>query len=78
MTVNTLIAISPLFKVVRWVDAIVCLTIRAKKLVDEFFMRLPNWMNMGGRLNSYIAMRDTVGHKMHGGLRMPTDGRVGS
>ena len=68
MSANSVIEVTPLLSFVFWVEAIVYLSIGVYELLDDFFVKSPAWMHTGGRLNSYLAIRDKVGHKMHGGL----------
>ena len=55
-------------KVVLWVEAIVYLSIGIFEIFDDFFRKLPSWINLNGKLNAYLFMEDKMQHKFHAAI----------
>ena len=55
-------------KVVLWVEAIVYLGIGIFEIFDDFFRKLPSWINLNGKLNAYLFMEDKMQHKFHAAI----------
>ena len=55
-------------KIVLWVEAIVYLGIGIFEIFDDFFRKLPSWINLNGKLNSYLFMEDKMQHKFHAAI----------
>ena len=55
-------------KVVLWVEAIVYLGIGIFEIFDDFFRKLPSWINLNGKLNAYLFMEDKMHHKFHAAI----------
>ena len=52
-------------KIVLWVEAIVYLGLGIFEIFDDFFRKLPSWINLNGKLNHYLFMEDKMQHKFH-------------
>ena len=55
-------------KVVLWAEAIVYLGIGVFEIFDDFFRKLPSWINLNGKLNAYLFMEDKMQHKFHAAI----------
>lgn len=55
-------------EIVLWIEVIVYLGIGIFELFDDFIVKPRPWMTLNGRVNGYIRLKDTVGHKMHAGI----------
>jgi len=55
-------------KIVLWVEAIVYLGIGIFEIFDDFFRKLPSWIYLNGKLNSYLFMEDKMQHKCHAAI----------
>ena len=55
-------------EIVLWIETLVYLGIGVFELFDDFIMKPRPWMTLNGRVNGYLRLKDTVGHKMHAGL----------
>ena len=63
-----LFALTPLLKGILWVEVIVYLGIGVYEILDDFKVKPQPWMTLGTTPNSYLMIKEKVGHKMHGGL----------
>ena len=63
-----LYALTPLLKGILWVEVIVYLGIGVYEILDDFRVKPQSWMTLGSTPNSYLMIKEKVGHKMHGGL----------
>ncbi|MDG1205407.1 MAG: hypothetical protein P8N51_08545 [Pseudomonadales bacterium] len=55
-------------EIVLWIEVVVYLGIGIFELFDDFIVKPRPWMTINGRVNGYIRIKDTVGHKMHAGI----------
>ena len=65
MGATDLLPLSPLLKGILWVEVIVYFGIGVYEIVDDFWSKPSSWSVIKGKPNSYVLLRDKVGHKMH-------------
>jgi hypothetical protein len=63
-----LYALTPLLKGVLGIEVLVYLGIGVYEILDDFRVKPQSWMTLSSTPNSYLMIKDKVGHKMHGGL----------
>ncbi|MDG1113854.1 MAG: hypothetical protein P8N63_08790 [Pseudomonadales bacterium] len=68
LSATELYALTPLLKGILWVEVIVYLGIGVYEILDDFRVKPQSWMTLGSTPNSYLMIKEKVGHKMHGGL----------
>ena len=64
MGAHELLELTTLLKVVLWIEVIVYLGIGVYEIFDSFSEQKP-WNLRNGKVNSYLAMQEVVGYKMH-------------
>ncbi len=64
MSANELLELTPLLKTVLWIEVIVYMGIGIYEILDSFSAEKP-WNLRKGKVNSYLAMKETVSYKMH-------------
>lgn len=60
--------LTPLLKGILWVEVLVYLGIGVYEIIDDFRVKPQPWMTLSNTPNSYLMIKEKVGHKMHGGL----------
>lgn len=68
MSTTEIFELTLALKIVLWVEAIVYLGIGIFEIFDDFFRKLPSWINLNGKLNSYLFMEDKMQHKFHAAI----------
>ena len=64
MGAHELLELTTLLKVVLWIEVIIYLGIGIYEIFDSFSEQKP-WNLRNGKVNSYLAMQEVVGYKMH-------------
>ena len=68
MSTTEIFELTLALKIVLWVETIVYLGIGIVEIFDDFFRKLPSWINLNGKLNSYLFMEDKMQHKFHAAI----------
>ena len=68
MSTTEIFELTLALKIVLWVETIVYLGIGIFEIFDDFFRKLPSWINLNGKLNSYLFMEDKMQHKFHAAI----------
>ena len=68
MSTTEIFELTLALKIVLWVETIVYLGIGIVEIFDDFFRKSPSWINLNGKLNSYLFMEDKMQHKFHAAI----------